>query len=48
VTFAQASLYRGACTGVVWPQFVAVAAIGVAFLILVLLRFRKATAAAVT
>ena len=48
VTFAQAILYRGAGIDIVWPQFLAVTAIGVVFFALALLRFRKATAAAVT
>ena len=48
VSFAQAILYRGAGLDVVWPQFVAVAAIASLFLALSLLRFRSAltTAAA--
>ena len=46
VSFAQAILYRGAGLAVVWPQFVTVALIGGLFLGLALLRFRKATAAA--
>jgi ABC-2 type transport system permease protein len=48
VAFAQAILYRGAGIDIVWPQFLAVTAIGVVFLALALLRFRKVTAAAVT
>jgi len=48
VTFAQAILYRGAGIAIVWPQFLAVALIGVVFLTLALLRFRRVTAAAVT
>lgn len=47
VSFAQAILYRGAGFAVVWPQFVIVALVGVLFLSLALLRFRKVTAAAV-
>jgi ABC-2 type transport system permease protein len=43
VSFAQAILYRGAGFGVVWPQFVIVAAIGGIFFVLSLLRFRKVT-----
>ena len=42
VSFAQAILYRGAGLEVVWPQFVAVAAIASLFLVLSLLRFRSA------
>jgi ABC-2 type transport system permease protein len=41
VSFAQAILYRGAGLDVVWPQFVAVAAIASLFLVLSLLRFRS-------
>jgi ABC-2 type transport system permease protein len=48
VSFAQAILYRGAGFAVVWPQFAIVALIGVLFLGLALLRFRKVTASAVT
>ena len=44
VTFAQAILYRGAGIDVVWRQFLAVAVIGVLFLGLSLLRFRKTAA----
>ena len=47
VSFAQAILYRGAGIGVVWREFLAVAVIGVLFLGLALLRFRKVTAASV-
>jgi len=43
VSFAQAILYRGAGIAIVWPEFVAVAAMGALFLGLALLRFRKAT-----
>jgi ABC-2 type transport system permease protein len=45
VSFAQAILYRGAGLEVVWRQFLAVTVIGVLFLGLALLRFRKMTAA---
>jgi ABC-2 type transport system permease protein len=45
VSFAQAILYRGAGLEVVWPQFVAVAAIA-SLLMLSLLRFRSALASA--
>jgi ABC-2 type transport system permease protein len=41
VTFTQAILYRGAGLDVVWPQYLAVAAMGVLFLGLGLLRFRS-------
>ncbi|MBI3799496.1 MAG: ABC transporter permease [Deltaproteobacteria bacterium] len=41
VSLAQAILYRGAGFAVVWPEFVAVAAIGVVFFFSALLRFRK-------
>lgn len=46
VSFAQSILYRGAGIDVVWPQFVAVAAIGAVVLALTLRRFRAAIAAA--
>ncbi len=46
VAFAQAILYRGAGIDVVWPRFVAVAAIGGLFLFVALLRFRSVTASA--
>jgi ABC-2 type transport system permease protein len=41
VTFTQAILYRGAGIDVVWPQYLAVAAMGALFLGLGLLRFRS-------
>jgi ABC-2 type transport system permease protein len=41
VALAQAILYRGAGLGVVWPQFLALSAIGGAFFALALGRFRK-------
>jgi ABC-2 type transport system permease protein len=44
VSFAQAILYRGAGFDVVWPQFLAVAAIGGIFFVAALLRFRLAAA----
>jgi ABC-2 type transport system permease protein len=44
VSFAQAILYRGAGFDVVWPQFLAVAAIGGIFFVGALLRFRLAAA----
>ena len=40
VSFAQSILYRGAGLDVVWPQFLAVAVIGVLFLGMAILRFR--------
>lgn len=43
VSFAQAILYRGAGFDVVWPEFLMVALIGAIFLILALLRFRRAS-----
>jgi len=46
VSFAQAILYRGAGFDVVWPQFLAVAAIAVIFLALALARFRSVAAKA--
>ena len=45
VSFAQAILYRGAGLDVVWPQFLAVAAMGALFLGLGLLRFRSVATA---
>ena len=47
VAFAQAILYRGAGFDLVWPRFVAVAAIGGLFLALALWRFRSASAQSV-
>jgi ABC-2 type transport system permease protein len=44
VSFAQAILYRGAGFDVVWPQFLAVAAIGGMFFAAALFRFRRAAA----
>ena len=41
VALAQAILYRGAGLGVVWPQFLALLAIGSVFFALALARFRK-------
>jgi ABC-2 type transport system permease protein len=41
VSFAQAILYRGAGVDVVWPQYLAVTAIGGVFLALGLMRFRS-------
>ena len=45
VLLAQAILYRGAGLAVVWPQFVALAAIGTTLFALSLARFRKTLAA---
>jgi ABC-2 type transport system permease protein len=44
VSFAQSILYRGAGIGVVWPQFLIVAAIGGLFFAFAVFRFRKTTA----
>ncbi len=44
VSIAQAILYRGAGIDVVWPHFVVVAAFGVLFLFLAVLRFRSVAA----
>ena len=44
VSFAQAILYRGAGFDVVWPQFLAVGAIGLVFFVAALFRFRRAAA----
>ena len=41
VALAQAILYRGAGISVVWPQFLALLAIGSVFFALALARFRK-------
>ncbi len=46
VMLAQAILYRGAGLGVVWPQFVALAAIGAALFAIALARFRATMGAA--
>jgi ABC-2 type transport system permease protein len=46
VSFAQAILYRGAGFSVVWPDFLAVAAIGGALFALALARFRSVAASA--
>lgn len=45
VSFSQAIIYRGAGLGVVWRQFFAVLAIGLAFFLFSLSRFRKSIAA---
>ncbi len=44
VSFAQAILYRGAGIDVVWPEFLATAAIGALFFTLAVLRFRASAA----
>jgi ABC-2 type transport system permease protein len=41
VSLAQAILYRGAGFSIVWPQFLALIAIGSVFFVLALRRFRK-------
>jgi ABC-type multidrug transport system permease subunit len=41
VSLAQAILYRGAGFGIVWPEFLALLAIGGVFFVLALGRFRK-------
>ncbi len=41
VSFAQATLYRGAGFEIVWPQLAALVAIGMVTLLICLLRFRK-------
>jgi len=46
VNFAQAILYRGAGLSTVWPEFLAVAFMGILFLALALLRFRGVSARA--
>jgi ABC-2 type transport system permease protein len=46
VSFAQAILYRGAGFSVVWPDYLAVAAIGGALFALALARFRSVAAPA--
>ncbi|HWA99579.1 MAG TPA: ABC transporter permease, partial [Pirellulales bacterium] len=44
VAFAQAIIYRGAGFDIVWPQFAAVAGIGLAFFMFSLARFRQSIA----
>ena len=41
VKMAQSILYRGAGLDVVWPQFLAIAAIGAVFFVVALARFRR-------
>lgn len=45
IEFAQAVLYRGAGLSIVWPQLLATAAIGLAFFVFALARFRATLAA---
>jgi ABC-2 type transport system permease protein len=45
VAFSQAIIYRGAGLDVVWPQFLAVAGIGLGFFLFSLARFRQAISA---
>lgn len=45
VSFAQGVLYRGAGLDIVWPQLLVLAAIGMAFFVVSLLRFRQAITA---
>ncbi|HTR17249.1 MAG TPA: ABC transporter permease [Acetobacteraceae bacterium] len=44
VSFAQAILYRGAGLSLVWPDFLAVAGLGMVFFVLAVLRFRRISA----
>jgi len=44
VSLAQAILYRGADFSVVWPKFVAIAGIGLAFFLMALALFRRSLA----
>ncbi|MGD8569571.1 MAG: ABC transporter permease [Gammaproteobacteria bacterium] len=44
VSLAQAILFRGAGIAVVWPQLLAIGAIGAAFFLIALVRFRKSIA----
>jgi ABC-2 type transport system permease protein len=44
VSLAQAILFRGAGIAVVWPQLLAIAAIGATFFLIALARFRKSIA----
>jgi ABC-2 type transport system permease protein len=45
ISFAQAVVYRGAGLEIVWPELLAVAVMGLTFLIAALLMFRRAIAA---
>ncbi|MDV7200162.1 hypothetical protein RYZ18_02350 [Roseovarius sp. 10] len=47
VMLAQAILYRGAGIGIVWPQFLALAAIGAILFAIALARFRRTIGAMV-
>jgi len=47
VSFAQAILYRGAGLSLVWPNFLAVAGLGMVFFVLAVLRFRRISAVSV-
>ncbi len=44
VSLAQAILFRGAGLAVVWPQLLAIAAIGVVFVLVALARSRRTVA----
>ena len=44
VSFSQAIIYRGAGLSAVWPNFLAVAIIGLAFFVFSLRRFRESIA----
>ena len=44
VSLAQAVLFRGAGLDVVWPQLLAIGAIGTAFFAVALMRFRRSIA----
>lgn len=41
VSAAQAILYRGAGLAIIWPQYLALVAVGTVFFIVALTRFRK-------
>jgi ABC-2 type transport system permease protein len=44
VSLAQAVLFRGVGIAVVWPQLLAILAIGATFFLITLVRFRKSIA----
>jgi ABC-2 type transport system permease protein len=44
VSLAQAILFRGAGIAVVWPQLLAISAIGAVFFLAALMRFRRSVA----